>query len=292
MAVSRHVLIVAGSDSSGGAGIARDIETIVALGLPACLAVTAITVQTHAKVSQVQPVEAALIEAQMRAALAANRVAAIKIGMLGALAAVEAVARVLADHRHVPVVLDPVLAASSGRALLYMGAVVALVETLMPACTLITPNLPELALLTGQTVAQNEDMSGAQGMLLLERIASPRVPSLPTPAKSEDPEVSPAPPPPCGKRLEVGVPALNPSGPAILVKGGHASGDEAIDLLLRPGAPTLHISAPRLDLRMRGTGCMLSSAIAGNLAKGAALPEAVTHAKQMVFERLASTART
>ncbi|UUP15743.1 Hydroxymethylpyrimidine/phosphomethylpyrimidine kinase [Nitratireductor thuwali] len=114
----RHVLIVAGSDSSGGAGIARDIETVAACGLRSCLAVTAVTVQTHERVERIERVAPENVAAQMRAALAANDVAAIKIGMLGAGGAVEAVAAVLRDHAAVPVVLDPVIAASSGRALL------------------------------------------------------------------------------------------------------------------------------------------------------------------------------
>ncbi|TGV74460.1 hydroxymethylpyrimidine/phosphomethylpyrimidine kinase, partial [Mesorhizobium sp. M00.F.Ca.ET.149.01.1.1] len=83
MAMTPHVLIVAGSDSSGGAGIARDIETVSAFGLRSCLAVTAVTAQTHATVEHIEQMPPQLIAAQMRAAFAANPVAAVKIGMLG-----------------------------------------------------------------------------------------------------------------------------------------------------------------------------------------------------------------
>jgi len=296
LAMTRHVLIVAGSDSSGGAGLARDIETTATLGLRSCLAVTAVTVQTHTQVSQIEPVDPDLIAAQMRAALAANPVAAIKIGMLGTRAAIEAVASVLANHPVLPVVLDPVLASSSGRALLEPDAIATLIETLMPACTLVTPNLPELAMLVGQPVARDRDMAVAQGMLLLERIASsstPVPPPLTPPHKGEeDPEAPPpSPPPPCGEGLGVGVPAQTipiRRTPAILIKGGHSDGATATDLLLHPNAPLLAFEAPRLDVTLRGTGCMLSSATAAHLAQDASLPDAVARAKRMVFERLAA----
>ena len=99
MAVSMaHVLVIAGSDSSGGAGIARDVETLAAFGVKACLAITAVTVQTHTAVERVQLCDPDLVEAQMRAALSANVVAAIKIGMLGSRETVARVAAVLRDH--------------------------------------------------------------------------------------------------------------------------------------------------------------------------------------------------
>ena len=295
--MTRHVLIVAGSDSSGGAGLARDIETTATLGLRTCLAVTAVTVQTHTDVSLVEPVAPDLIAAQMRAALAANPVAAIKIGMLGSPAAIEAVAAVLATHRDIPAVLDPVLAASSGRALLEPDALATLIETLMPACTLVTPNLPELALLVGQPVGRDADMAVAQGMLLLGRIASSSasVPQpLTPPHKGErKPEAPPLSSPPlCGEGSGMGVAAFavdTPTlpTPAILIKGGHRDGATATDLLLRANAPPHAFEAPRLDATLRGTGCMLSSAIAAHLAQGVSLPDAVARAKRLVFERLA-----
>lgn len=118
-----HVLIIAGSDSSGGAGIARDVETVSAFGLRSCLAITAVTVQTYATVERIEPMPPELVAAQMRAAFAANPVAAVKIGMLGTAAAIEAVGAVLASNRQVPVVLDPVLASTSGRVLLEDDAI-------------------------------------------------------------------------------------------------------------------------------------------------------------------------
>ncbi|BCH34685.1 hydroxymethylpyrimidine/phosphomethylpyrimidine kinase [Mesorhizobium sp. L-8-10] len=168
MAMTPHVLVVAGSDSSGGAGIARDIETIAAFGLRSCLAITAVTVQTHDAVEAVELVAPALVAAQMRAALAANPVAAVKIGMLGAGETVGIVADVLEEHPGLPVVLDPVLVSTSGRALLAPDAAGHLRQRLMPLCRLVTPNLPELALLTGSRQATDETELLRQTQLLFD----------------------------------------------------------------------------------------------------------------------------
>lgn len=246
VALKPHVLVVAGSDSSGGAGIARDIETVAALDVRACLAITAVTVQTHQTVEHTQPVAAALIAAQMRAAIAANPVAAIKIGMLGTAETVEAVSVVLAACPDIPVVLDPVLAATSGRSLLDDDAVEALRGDLMPRCLLVTPNLIELAKLTGSTVALDEAIAVAQGEALSRSIG----------------------------------------GTAVLVKGGHAQGASAVDLLAQADRPTIRFAAPRLKGTMRGTGCMLSSAIAAFLAKSSDLEASIRHAKAFVFRNI------
>jgi hydroxymethylpyrimidine/phosphomethylpyrimidine kinase len=247
MAMSRelHVLVVAGSDSSGGAGIARDIETLATFGLRASLAVTAVTVQTNDEVRAIRPISAELVAAQMRAAFESNRVAAVKIGMLRTREIVEAVVSVLRDRTTVPVVLDPVLAASSGRALADGEALAALKRTLLPLCSVVTPNIPELAELAGarETVSELDVLEQA-GALFDE-----------------------------GAR-------------AVLAKGGHAVGDESADLLLRPELPPLRLAAPRLNAGMRGTGCMLASALAAGLALGTPLDEAARDAKKHVFRQL------
>ncbi|RWI08861.1 hydroxymethylpyrimidine/phosphomethylpyrimidine kinase [Mesorhizobium sp.] len=169
MALSRetHVLVVGGSDSSGGAGIARDIATIAALGVRACIAVTAVTVQTHEAVKEVHDLPAGLVANQMHAALQTNTVAAIKIGMLATEQIIAAVAAVLRENRHIPAVLDPVLASSSGRPLLEASAIGTLIRDLMPLCRLVTPNLIELAILAGSELAVDEDEILRQGQGLL-----------------------------------------------------------------------------------------------------------------------------
>lgn len=246
VAMTGHVLIVAGSDSSGGAGIARDIETVSAFGLRSCLAVTAVTVQTHAVVEHVILVPPELVAAQMRAAFAANAVAAVKIGMLGTAAAIEAVGAVLADNRQVPVVLDPVLASTSGRVLLADDAIDVLRRDLMPICRLVTPNLVELAGLTGSAPASHEKGACLQAEELSRTVRT-----------------------------------------AVLVKGGHAQGSRCVDVLLQPNHPAVRFEAPRLPRGMRGTGCMLSSAVAASLALGGSLEASVSRAKQHVFDALA-----
>lgn len=241
-----HVLVIAGSDSSGGAGITRDVETIAALGLRSCVAVTAVTAQTHQSVEWIEHMPPALVAAQMRAAIAANCVKAIKIGMLGTTGAIADAAMVLRDHPDIPVVLDPVLAASSGRALIVEDAVAALRRDLMPLCRLVTPNMPELAVLTGSASPPDEASACCKGEELVRTVWT-----------------------------------------AVLVKGGHACGSEAVDLLLQPHRPALRYASPRLPRQMRGTGCMLSTAIAASLALGASLEESVRAAKRYVFDALA-----
>ncbi|MER8943549.1 hydroxymethylpyrimidine/phosphomethylpyrimidine kinase [Mesorhizobium sp. M0915] len=162
-----HVLVVGGSDSSGGAGIARDIETIASIGVRTCLAVTALTVQTHDAVLEILHSPPSLVADQMRAALQANEVAAVKIGMLGTAETIAAVAAVLRENRQVPAVLDPVLASTSGRALLEAAAIAVMKRDLMPLCRLVTPNLPELAHLIGSELAVDEVGALQQGQQLL-----------------------------------------------------------------------------------------------------------------------------
>jgi hydroxymethylpyrimidine/phosphomethylpyrimidine kinase len=244
-----YVLVVGGSDSSGGAGIARDIETISSIGVRTCLAVTALTVQTHEAVMEIHHSQPSLVADQMRAALRANTVAAIKIGMLSTAEIVVAVAGVLRENPQVPAVLDPVLASTSGRALLEAGAIAVMKRNLMPLCRLVTPNLIELALLVGSELAVDEDSAVRQGEELLAADAQ-----------------------------------------AILIKGGHASGPRSTDILLRSDHEPVRFDTPRLATSMRGTGCMLASAIAAHMAKANPLEDGVREGKLFVFEKLRKNA--
>ncbi|MER8865351.1 hydroxymethylpyrimidine/phosphomethylpyrimidine kinase [Mesorhizobium sp. M0751] len=237
-----HVLVVGGSDSSGGAGIARDIETIASIGVRTCLAVTALTVQTHDAVMDIHHSPPSLVANQMCAALQANEVAAIKIGMLATAQIIVAVAAVLRKYPQVPTVLDPVLASTSGSTLLEAGAIAAMKRDLIPLCCIVTPNLPELALLIGSELAVDEDGALQQGQRLLAAGAQ-----------------------------------------ALLIKGGHASGPRSTDILLRSDQQPIRFDAPRLAASMRGTGCMLASAIAAHLAKVKPLEDSVRDGKRLVF---------
>ncbi len=244
------VLVIAGTDSSGGAGLVRDLRTLHDLGAEALCAVTAVTAQSHARVSAVQPLPPELIRAQIRCALESRRVDAIKIGMLGTAAAAEAVAQCLGPPLRIPVVLDPVLRSSSGTVLLDEAGQRTMRERLFPLTTLLTPNIPEAAVLCGA-----QPRSGLNPATLLEWAAQ-----------------------------------LLGQGPrAVLIKGGHASGPEAADLLARNGQGSSWLASARLAGSLRGSGCALASAIAAELARGEPLEEACWSARRYVLDLLAQT---
>jgi hydroxymethylpyrimidine/phosphomethylpyrimidine kinase len=139
-----RLLIIAGSDSSGGAGIQADIKTATALGVYTMTAVTAVTVQDTVRVHAIHPVPASIVRDQITCVLEDIGADAIKIGMLGSREVVEAVADVLSGYSSIPIVLDPVLASTSGTPLLEVGAIDVMTSRLFPLATLVTPNLPEL----------------------------------------------------------------------------------------------------------------------------------------------------
>jgi len=161
-----RVLIIAGSDSGGGAGIQADIKTVTALGGYAATAVTAITVQNTLGVTGVHPVPLAIVEAQGRAVLDDIGADAIKTGMLGDAATVEVVARLLDSAAGVPAVIDPVMVAKGGASLLAAEAVAAVRAILIPRAALLTPNAPEAEALTGLAVQTIDDLRRAGEALL------------------------------------------------------------------------------------------------------------------------------
>ena len=160
------VLVIAGTDSSGGAGLTRDVATLTHFGSKVLCAVTAVTAQTDAAVGCVVTLPAMLVRAQIEAALASARVGAIKIGMLGDAAIVAAVSAALPPREAAPLVLDPVLGASSGRELLDAAGRAALRERLLPHTTLLTPNIGEAATLLEAPPATAEEEIVAQGRAL------------------------------------------------------------------------------------------------------------------------------
>ncbi|WP_199555813.1 bifunctional hydroxymethylpyrimidine kinase/phosphomethylpyrimidine kinase [Sandaracinobacteroides hominis] len=160
-----RVLIIAGSDSGGGAGIQADIKTVTMLGGYAATAVTAITVQNTLGVSAVHPVPPGIVAGQIRAVLEDIGADAVKIGMLGDAATVEAVADALMGVS-APIVLDPVMVAKGGASLLAEEAVEALLRRLLPHAAVVTPNAPELEVLAGSDVADEADMLLAAQELL------------------------------------------------------------------------------------------------------------------------------
>jgi hydroxymethylpyrimidine/phosphomethylpyrimidine kinase len=147
---------IAGSDSSGGAGIQADLKTFAALGVYGASIVTVLTAQNTEKIAAILDVPADFIAAQIDAVFFDLPVDAVKIGMLSRAAAIEAVARGLVRHKAKNIVLDPVMVASSGDRLLAADAVGALRRLLIPRALVVTPNLPEAAALTGARLARNE----------------------------------------------------------------------------------------------------------------------------------------
>lgn len=240
-------LTIAGSDSSGGAGIQADLKTFSALGVYGASAITALTAQNTQGVEAVLVVPPDFVARQIKVVARDLKIGAVKIGMLATSEVIQAVAGALEALPGVPVVLDPVMVAASGDVLLDEDAIDTLRTVLLPRATVITPNLPEAAKLLGIDAANTETEMVEQARRL--------------------------------KALGV---------KAVLVKGGHADGPEAVDLLL-DAEGELRLAAPRVATRnTHGTGCTLSSAVAAELAKGASLREAVVAAKTYVTAALAA----
>lgn len=161
-----RVLIIAGSDSGGGAGIQADIKTVTMLGGFAATAITAVTVQNTLGVTGVHPIPLDVVEAQVRAVLDDIGADAIKTGMLGTVETVERVARLLDEGAPIPAVVDPVMIAKGGAPLLAAEAVEAVRRLLVPRAALLTPNAPEAEALTGLPVGDHDQARRAGEALL------------------------------------------------------------------------------------------------------------------------------
>jgi hydroxymethylpyrimidine/phosphomethylpyrimidine kinase len=160
-------LTIAGSDSSGGAGIQADLKTFAALGVYGASAITALTAQNTRGVTGIHRVPPDFVTAQIDAVFADLDVGAVKIGMVAELGIVEAIAAALERWRPAQIVLDPVMVATSGDRLLPPDAIAALRDRLIPHATLITPNLPEAAALLDEPIATDEAAIAEQGRRLL-----------------------------------------------------------------------------------------------------------------------------
>jgi len=150
------VLVFAATDPTGGAGLQADLLAAASLGCHPLSVVTAVTVQDTAGVEEVQPLEAALVERQARRVLAETRVAAFKLGVLGSVENVRAVARIVAEQPKVPLVLDPVLASGRGDPLATEAMIAALLELVVPRATIATPNSPEARRLGGESALRQK----------------------------------------------------------------------------------------------------------------------------------------
>jgi hydroxymethylpyrimidine/phosphomethylpyrimidine kinase len=250
-----RILIIAGSDSGGGAGIQADIKTVTMLGGHAMTAITAITAQNSLTVTGVLAVPAAMVIEQIDAVAADLGIDAVKIGMIGSPETAAAVAERLLSlgaspprpgAADLPIVFDPVMVASSG-SVLADSATVAAFERLMKAATLTTPNAPELAALTGLAVATVEQLELAA------------------------------------------VELARRTGCAVLAKGGHLAGDSLIDLLVDAAGEVTRFVGPRIASRhTHGTGCTLASGIACGLGRGLVLADAVRRGRDFTRAALAA----
>jgi len=244
-------LTIAGVDPSGGAGVLADVKTMSALGAYACAVIAALTAQNTRSVTGVFGVPADFVRQQIDTLFADVRIDAVKIGMVGQAPVIGAVADGLVAWQPAHVVVDPVMIAKSGDALLERAAVGALRERLLPIATLLTPNLPEAGVLLE---------SRAPDSIREMRRAAERLREM-----------------------------LAHTGPRwVYLKGGHLPGGDATDLLF-DGDRMLELAAPRIDTRnTHGTGCTLSAALAALLPQSADVPAAARRAKAYLGAAIAA----
>ena len=160
------VLIIAGSDSSGGAGIQADIKTVTALGSYATTAVTAVTAQNTKGVKKITSIPTSIVEKQIIMILDDIGAHAVKIGMLHNAGIIKSVYKILKKYKLKNIVLDPVMIAKGGAKLLNNNSIKYLKKLLIPLCTLVTPNIPEAEVLTGYSISSKEDMIKAAKKIL------------------------------------------------------------------------------------------------------------------------------
>lgn len=248
-----RVLSIAGSDSSGGAGIQADLKTIAALGGHGMTAITAVTAQNSMGVTRILAIPAEMVIAQIDAVITDIGVDAVKIGMLPSAEIALAVAQALSRHRVACIVLDPVLRATSGRALSDETAAGAIVKHLFPLATLITPNLDEASIFLGREVRRAEELEMAGRDL-----------------------------------LALGANAVLIKGGHLPM----GEGDTLVDMLITREHGVQRFAHQRIPTRnTRGTGCTLASAIATRMAANYELPAAVGSAVGYVQDALRAGAQ-
>lgn len=243
-------LTIAGSDPSGGAGIQADIKTFTVLGVYGASVLTALTAQSTRGVAGILAVPPAFVTLQIATLADDLTVRAVKTGMLNDRATVIAVAEAIRQYELHPLVVDPVIVATSGDMLLEPAAVDAVRAELVPLADVLTPNLAEAARLLDCPVATNEAEMEAQARALLELGAK-----------------------------------------AVVLKGGHGEGAEAVDIFVKRGGEPLRLSLPRIDTRnTHGTGCTFAAALTAYLVRGESIENAVHAAKAFVHKALRSGA--
>lgn len=240
-----QVLVFAASDPSSGAGIQADLLTLASLGCHPLTALTALTVQDTTGVQSVHPVAAELLEQQARTVLEDMPVHAFKIGVLGSVENVVAVAEILSDYPEIPLIFDPVLASGRGDELSGEEIIAAMRELLLPQTTLLTPNAPE-----ARRLAESDE-------------------------DEEEPSIEV-----CAKRL------IEMGAQYVLITGTHENTAQVINTLYGPDGVIRRDEWERLPGSYHGSGCTLASAIAGCLAGGASIEDAVRDAQDYTWQTL------
>ncbi len=240
------VLTFAATDPSSGAGMQADILTIASMGCHPLCVVTAITVQDTSGVDDVQAVDADWVADQARAVLEDMPVAAFKIGLLGSVENIAAIAEVISDYPEIPLVFDPVLASGRGDELANEDMLDAMRELLLPQTTILTPNSMEARRLILDEDNEDDDPSLAE----------------------------------CAKRI------LKLGSEYVLITGTHENTPKVINTLYGERGLVRSDNWPRLPGIYHGSGCTLASAIAALLANGLTMEEAVREAQEYTWEAL------
>jgi hydroxymethylpyrimidine/phosphomethylpyrimidine kinase len=247
------VLVFAGTDPSGGAGLQADILTLSSMGCHPLSVVTAITIQDTMGVEDVLPIDAEWVADQARCVLEDVPVAVFKIGLLGSVEAVAAIAEVVSDYPDIPLVLDPILASGRGDELASEDLISAMRELLVPQTTLITPNSLEV-----RRLAQDDDAD-----------------------EEDNPDLGE-----CARRI------LSLGCEYVLITGTHENTPQVINTLYELQGVVRTDSWQRLAGTYHGSGCTLASAIAATIANGLAIPEAVRDAQEYTWQTLKHAYRT
>lgn len=240
------VLVFAGTDPTGGAGLQADVLTLAALGCHPLSVVTAVTIQDTVGVDDYLPLETEWVIDQARSVLEDMHVAAIKIGMIGSVETVTGIAEVVSDYPDIPLILDPVLSSGRGDPLANEEMIEAIRGLLLPQATLITPNSIEARRLA-------EDLD----------------------EENDDPELQE-----CARRL------IDQGAEFVLITGAHEQGAQVTNTLYNTRGVIHRLNWERLPGSYHGSGCTLASAIAGFMALGLDVAEATREAQEYTWQAL------
>ncbi|MCK6392636.1 bifunctional hydroxymethylpyrimidine kinase/phosphomethylpyrimidine kinase [Zoogloea sp.] len=248
------VLVFAAADPTGGAGIQADIMTLAGMGCHALTVITALTVQDTAGVEDVLPIDADFVAEQARAVLEDMPVQAFKLGVLGSADNIAAIAEIIADYPHIPVIVDPVVASGRGDELASDAMLDLLCELIVPQATVITPNTMEARRLAACRAGVRDDPEG--------RTQSDCAAVL----------------------MEMGC-------EYVLITGSHAQTPQVVNTLYGSGGVVRADTWERLGGSYHGSGCTLASAVAAALAHGLDMPQAVYEAQDFTWHALAHAFR-